>query len=424
MLRVFILGSLGLLSIFNVTAEERIVYGQDNRLETFEANKKYQTWAKSTAGMIDTLKLIDLGSHFMLPPSSLGRDYQLCEDERFGDQPSPLSCSGFLVGPDLLVTAGHCIHTQEDCNRVSWIFDFKVNANNDKANVAIDKKNVFTCKKVLDSKFEGKGQTLRDYSLIRLNKKVPNRAALNFRRAGKVLDRTELVIIGHPSGLPQKVADKGFVFENTSKHFFKTNLDSFGGNSGSAVFNAKSGTVEGILVRGATDYVSDSCGTRVNRVGENITGKRNLGESVSRITDIDALKKRGQFLKLMGQGSLSKGKALFSEVDQAFLLEARDEIGNTPLHLAVKSKSLKKLTMLIEAGADIDAQNSDGETALHVAAFINNKRAVMMLVDSGADLLIRDKFNSLPSERTNYLAFKLRSYLRKLQNQAKKKLKK
>lgn len=46
--------------------------------------------------------------------------------------------------------------------------------------------------------------------------------------------------------------------------FFVANLDSFGGNSGSAVFNVTTEEVEGILVRGEADYKKkpgSSCGT-------------------------------------------------------------------------------------------------------------------------------------------------------------------
>jgi len=36
--------------------------------------------------------------------------------------------------------------------------------------------------------------------------------------------------------------------------FFDANLDTFGGNSGSPVFDARTNAVVGILVRGADDY--------------------------------------------------------------------------------------------------------------------------------------------------------------------------
>jgi hypothetical protein len=42
---------------------------------------------------------------------------------------------------------------------------------------------------------------------------------------------------------------------NTKAAFFTANLDTYGGNSGSPVFNADSHEVEGVLVRGDTDFV-------------------------------------------------------------------------------------------------------------------------------------------------------------------------
>lgn len=423
MLKNALLFSLFVSSVGSAVANERIVYGLDNRLETVDADQKYQGWAKSTAGMIDSLKLIDIGSHYLLPPSSLGKDFGLCEGERFKDQPSPLSCSGFLVGPDLLVTAGHCIGTQKDCDSVSWVFDFKVKKSSNKANIAVEKSNVYKCKKVIDQKLEGQGDEMRDYSLIQLDRVPVSRKPLKYRTKGKVLTKEELVLIGHPSGLPQKIASKGFVYVNNSNHYFKTNLDSFGGNSGSAVFNAKTGAVEGILVRGATDYVSDSCGNRVNKVPEDITGKQSLGESVSRITDIDGLKKQRHFLDLLKKGSFKQAKEIAEKGSEgiSFFIRGITEEGDTAVHLAVKAKNQKMLEWVLKNGAYVNLVNDKGETALHVAAFVNNQAAVGELLDSGADILMRDNFDALPSGRTNYFAFKFRSYLEKLQNVEKEK---
>ena len=39
----------------------------------------------------------------------------ICASERFNDQITAALCSGFLVGEDLLVTAGHCIQDALDC---------------------------------------------------------------------------------------------------------------------------------------------------------------------------------------------------------------------------------------------------------------------------------------------------------------------
>jgi hypothetical protein len=39
------------------------------------------------------------------------------------------------------------------------------------------------------------------------------------------------------------------------RNYFTANLDSYAGNSGSPVFNQKTGRVEGILIQGADDFV-------------------------------------------------------------------------------------------------------------------------------------------------------------------------
>ena len=57
--------------------------------------------------------------------------------------------------------------------------------------------------------------------------------------------------------MPTKIAD-GANVRNLQGKFFQANLDTYGGNSGSAVFNVETGEVEGILVRGETDYVFNS----------------------------------------------------------------------------------------------------------------------------------------------------------------------
>src|SRR3712207_7230060 len=64
------------------------------------------------------------------------------------------------------------------------------------------------------------------------------------------------------SGLPTKIADGARVVRANAS-FFEADLDTFGGNSGSPVFDARTNTVLGLLVRGATDYrARGSCNVR------------------------------------------------------------------------------------------------------------------------------------------------------------------
>ena len=287
------LGALMITNVYASTNTNKVIYGEDNRIETYEASRFEQKLAKSTAGMISSIKMIKVGTNYMLPPYTIEKEMGLCKDERFSDQPSAVVCSGFLVGPDLLVTAGHCITTQDDCNKVSWIFDYQVKEKTNKTDILIPAANVYKCGKVIEAKLETtKDGRKIDYSLVRLDRVVKGRKPLKFRTTGKVKLNQDIVVIGHPSGLPQKVAGGAKVLLNDKENYFQTNLDTFGGNSGSAVFNADTGEVEGILVRGAKDYEKDNVKKclRVHKTAEQITNFKSYGESVSRITDIKALK--------------------------------------------------------------------------------------------------------------------------------------
>src|SRR5205814_1482337 len=106
---------------------------------------------------------------------------------------------------------------------------------------------VYGCKELLGREQVGTGA---DWALIRLDRAVVGHQPLKINASGSIEKGTEIVVIGHPAGLPTKVAGNAAVRDASKEGFFVANLDTFGGNSGSAVFNAKTGQIEGILVRG------------------------------------------------------------------------------------------------------------------------------------------------------------------------------
>ena len=115
---------------------------------------------------------------------------------------------------------------------------------------------------------------------MRLDRAAVGRKPVKLRSTGKINDKQSLFVIGHPCGLPQKYAPRARVRDNTPAPFFVANLDTYGGNSGSPVFNSTSSTVEGILVRGENDFVSQ--GTCYVSMVCPTTGCR--GEDVTRAT--------------------------------------------------------------------------------------------------------------------------------------------
>lgn len=340
----------------------KIIYGTDNRVEPFEANLLQKKLAPSTAGMISSVKLVENGDYRFLPPESIKNSMGLCRSERFSEQPNSVVCSGFLVAPDILVTAGHCIPNQSRCNEVSWVFDYHIKENSGRADMMIPKSRVFKCKKVISAKLESlpNGEK-QDYAVIRLDRPVKNRRSLSFRTRGKIQRGDDIFVIGHPSGLPTKVAGDASVFGNDKMTYFETNLDTFGGNSGSAVFNAKNGQVEGILVRGAKDYVGSSGCLRVNQAPQNITGKKELGESVTRITKIPALKAIADLLEAARKGNVKQARDAVELLDDANIT---DQNYNSALQLAMLYGHVEVAQLLISRGADMDHQNFAGEKVL------------------------------------------------------------
>ena len=78
-------------------------------------------------------------------------------------------------------------------------------------------------------------------------------------------------------------------------------------------------------------------------------------------------------------------------------IEAKNENGSTPLHIAVEySKSTDVLKFLIDGGANIEAKNKYGRTPLHTAAYKNTTGILKFLIDGGANIEAKDEKGSTP----------------------------
>lgn len=274
--------SLSTSAYSNITP--RVVYGEDNRVDVYEStNQNYKKLALSTAAMIPSTSITNDGTKVTITSGTLSSD-GICADERFATQPTAAMCSGFLVGKDLLVTAGHCITSDADCNSNSWVFDYAMSDKN-AAPTTLQASSVYKCSKIISRTLDR--STQNDYALIKLDRAVTDRAPLSYRTSGKITKNSEIVVIGHPSGLPTKISDGAFVRDISNKYYFQANLDTFGGNSGSAVFDANTGMIEGILVRGERDYEYDSSASCYRP--KKCAMDECRGEDVTRITNVTGL---------------------------------------------------------------------------------------------------------------------------------------
>ncbi len=230
----------------------KVIYGDDDRLDEYQvSDPDLLRVGDSTVALIDIGDLTDNGDGtYSLASVTFGDTLDVCPSEPFRDQPNPAFCSGFLVGADIIATAGHCITDAGECADTAFVFGFTMRDANTPV-LTIEASDVYFCRDIIAREVAD-----ADWGLIRLDRQVTGHAPLVYRTTGKVSDEEPLVVIGHPVGLPRKYAGGANVRDNALDPYFTANLDTYGGNSGSAVFSASTLIVEGILVRGEDDFAT------------------------------------------------------------------------------------------------------------------------------------------------------------------------
>jgi V8-like Glu-specific endopeptidase len=238
---------------------QKSIYGTDDRQEWYEMTPNLQALSNSVAALFDGGDLVESGGQVSISSVPLGVRFQLCSSQKFVNEPSAAYCTGFVVGPDLIATAGHCVDEQNVTSK-RVVFGYRMlTAGNSVLNVPaadVYKGSQMVAKIYTDAN--------ADWALFRVDHPFVGHPALAIRRQGTITKGEPVFVIGHPSGLPVKYAGNATVLDSAPKEYFRSNLDTFGGNSGSPIFNANTGIVEGVLVRGGPDYRSSgSCNVAV-----------------------------------------------------------------------------------------------------------------------------------------------------------------
>ncbi|MBI5240733.1 MAG: trypsin-like peptidase domain-containing protein [Elusimicrobia bacterium] len=258
--------------------DPKVIYGDDNRVDLYQVkDKKILKLADSTLALFEGAGIsVDPATQVAtLPTESYGQGMSLCKEEPFYDQVNGAFCSGSLVAPNVIMTAGHCVKSQDACTGTKFVFGFAVKKEGQMP-TTVPASEVYSCSQLLGREQVGTGA---DWALVKLDRPVKGHTPLVLNKKSEPANKTPLFVIGHPAGLPTKVAGGATVRDASPKGYFVANLDTYGGNSGSAVFNAYTGLVEGILVRGENDYVwQGSC-----RVSQKCPADGCRGEDVTEV---------------------------------------------------------------------------------------------------------------------------------------------
>ena len=264
------------------TFHTETVYGEDSRKNLFEiTDQKTLKIADATVGLFDAADAIDQGNgNVRIKSQKYGESEGLCSTEKFYNENEGAWCSGTLIAPNVVITAGHCIQNQVECAKTAFAFGYSYSHQGDDPELR-PKTEIYGCKLVLSQTLDQAGRGM-DYSIVQLDRPVTGHLPVTLGNGANLANGTALTVIGHPSGLPTKVAT-GKVRDNAAAQpYYVTNLDTFAGNSGSGVFNSSTGTYEGILVRGDTDFKTDAArNCTVSNVNPEDGGR---GEDVTKLS--------------------------------------------------------------------------------------------------------------------------------------------
>jgi len=215
--------------------------------------------ARAVVAIVDRKALREDNGRWVLTVDSLTvveGGYRLCEEDRdYGCPSAKVAGTGFLVADTVIATAGHIVSMdrgryEQFLDSVYILFDYQWGP------AGAPPETVFTA----DQVYRGTSVLIRrldaqvDLALIQLDRAVTGNRALKYRTQGKVPEGARVYMIGHPNGLPQRLAPNAHVLDNTACSYFLADLDTWPYNSGSPVFNAVSHEVEGILVRDIAAY--------------------------------------------------------------------------------------------------------------------------------------------------------------------------
>lgn len=257
------------------------IFGEDNRRALTSSSALYSLGRATAIAVLSTNRVLKGDGTLDL---NVDRLSQLCSSERFFNEPSvSYACTGFLIAPDLLVTAGHCVYALNNpnnelknetglaCPIFDWLFDYASSGTGAVTLIGISQSHLYHCKQIVYA-VQQEHSPFADFALIQLDRPVADRTPLAL--AGHPPDLgAPVFMIGFPYGTPLKLTDHARVtFTNPVASAFVTNLDAFEGNSGSPVFNSQN-EVTGILVGGTpsanTYYDTKNKCERFNRCDDN-----------------------------------------------------------------------------------------------------------------------------------------------------------
>ena len=187
---------------------QKVLYGEDDRVEVISSkdmDRRHK--ARSVAAIVERRDLVALeDGQVSIGGTTLGDRYAalgkpLCTREAFRGQPCVAIGTAFLVAPTIVATAHHCLNEATVDHRC-LVFDFETDAAG-AVLTTFRNDQIYGIRRFLAGAFTVDAE---DWALVELDRAVTDREPLALRSTGTASDNLPLYVIGHPAGLPKKIA--------------------------------------------------------------------------------------------------------------------------------------------------------------------------------------------------------------------------
>ncbi|HKO89818.1 MAG TPA: serine protease, partial [Polyangiaceae bacterium] len=238
------------------------VNGADDRREYFEVTEPAEraVFEQSLVALAPQANALELSQGNEKALSTWGDINQLCEGERFGDQPSASFCSGVLVDWDLVLTSGHCVNVVPvSAMRVVFNYYYR-----EPGELALSGDDVYQVKAVVAARTDRDPEAPRlDFGWLRLTEPVrePHRPARLRTVSPAAALGDPIISVTAGGGAPLKLDAGGQVLDvrADTNDYFIADTDTSEGSSGGAAFSEDLALL-GTLARGAPDFVRTDAG--------------------------------------------------------------------------------------------------------------------------------------------------------------------
>ncbi len=286
-----------------------VLYGGDDRRQWYEVSDAVlrDFVAQSLVAIVPETAIAHSSSdNLTFAAPTLSERFGLCEGERYAEEQSVASCTGTLIGADLVLTAGHCFVDEADCRKHRFVFGFHYLKPQHLRPLTRD--DVRTCERLIVHQRGASSTDRYDYAVVELDSAAGGAfrpATLDSTRQSITTDAL-LTATGFMGGLPAKVDASARVVEPNagSADIFTARFDTIQGSSGMPLLNASSQVV-GIHVRGLPDFSPEDDCARSLHIEES---RQHLTEDVAHLDPVLAqLCAHGPYLEACGGTALIPG---------------------------------------------------------------------------------------------------------------------